>query len=533
MSNQAVDTNGWHTVAAVHYADLNRAILAEGKTPPGFDIAASDGSAQAKGTFGPWSLQTGGSGPLIMMALPITGGTITIGGKATPITPCTATVKITASFLDEGTLKHTLQNDQTVPVSVESCLPKQPGFMGEAVLVELLGMWLNQNLGKFNAVFGAVDLDAEYVSEGLSWLKPSFKGYGVAEHAINPTLENSTFAILCLIDDQAPPDGLANMVSPYAIPDGCDAAFLLSPDKFLTHMMLASTPLMFQNIDNDPAGDHFVIDNQGTRISSTSSLTLKPFRLSGGKLVDSAVIDAGNFGIEISETELLLNITSMSFGYSLGVTIKLDYIGRSVIEYPTKDGNGAFIDVLGLTVVGESGGGSVEVSKALDYATSILGVTSALTGLSGGIAGMVGKSAAIAGKAAGTTALQIGEAAGYDAEVVASNMARGITGFMKAGSLELEGFSSQCFGLMKFAGLASFATAILPATMAILKAVADGDYQSLPKITDLTSSAIGKTVIWPAAVPEFTVKSAQLNGCLQFGLVHQSASPKNPAPATS
>ena len=293
MSNQAVDTNGWHTVAAVHYADLNRAILAEGKTPPGFDIAASDGSAQAKGTFGPWSLQTGGSGPLIMMALPITGGTITIGGKATPITPCTATVKITASFLDEGTLKHTLQNDQTVPVSVESCLPKQPGFMGEAVLVELLGMWLNQNLGEFNAVFGAVDLDAEYVSEGLSWLKPSFKGYGVAEHAINPTLENSTFAILCLIDDQAPPDGLANMVSPYAIPDGCDAAFLLSPDKFLTHMMLASTPLMFQNIDNDPAGDHFVIDNQGTRISSTSSLTLKPFRLSGGKLVDSAVIDAG------------------------------------------------------------------------------------------------------------------------------------------------------------------------------------------------------------------------------------------------
>jgi len=94
-----IDTNGWHTVAAIKYADVNRAITAQGKGPSDFTQAASDGSASVTGTFGPWQLNTGGSGPLLMMALPITGGSVTVGTAHYPISACTATIKVQATYI--------------------------------------------------------------------------------------------------------------------------------------------------------------------------------------------------------------------------------------------------------------------------------------------------------------------------------------------------------------------------------------------------------------------------------------------------
>ena len=70
-----VDTNNWDTVVAITYEDVNRAILADPDASPASFTQTSGGSS-ATGSFGKWSLTTGGAGPLLKLAIPVTGGTI-------------------------------------------------------------------------------------------------------------------------------------------------------------------------------------------------------------------------------------------------------------------------------------------------------------------------------------------------------------------------------------------------------------------------------------------------------------------------
>ena len=174
MAN-VVDTNGWDTVAAIPYRDVNAAIIANSASPPNFSQTASDGSASANGTFGQWSLTTGGAGPDLMMSLPITGGTVTVGTTSHPITACVATVLVHAAFLPQPDHPHlkalrlsaAAVGDPANTAAVQSLVPAQPNFLANAALGQLLQDWLNANLQSFNHVFAVVDLDAEFTVEGL------------------------------------------------------------------------------------------------------------------------------------------------------------------------------------------------------------------------------------------------------------------------------------------------------------------------------------------------------------------------------
>jgi hypothetical protein len=508
-----VDTNGWHTVAAITYADVNRAIAANGRGPKTFLQTASDKSASITGTFRAWSLTTGGSGAILMMSLPITDGEVVIGTTSTPISACTATVRIQAIYTT-GT-KVNLVNDATQGAAVEACLPAQSNFVADATLKDLLGVWLNANLSQFSAVFASVDLDADYTREGLSWLTPSFKGYAVAELSQGATVNNSVFGVLCLIDDTQPPPGLDWQISPYVIPKGASASFVISEDKFLSHMMLAAVPAMFQGITNDPVGQHFVIDNGGTRIRNTGSVTLLPVKLDNGHVVTPTVSDS-NFTIQLDQAELEIAITDMQFEYSPGITVHLNYSGRSVISLDTTH------DILQMSAAIQSGSGSVAVSKDLQIAEIVLGVASIVLAVVGGLGGFIGRTASAAVQSASTAVLGAAEATGEDAAVAEQVTVTCCRGLISGTPAEVNQIAARLFAVAKVAGIGVFCTTLMPAITAIIKAVADGDYQSMPKITELTSNAIGKTVIWPEAVGTFKLASAQLNGAFQFGLVRAS-----------
>lgn len=49
--------------------------------------------------------------------------------------------------------------------------------------------------------------------------------------------------------------------------------------------------------------------------------------------------------------------------------------------------------------------------------------------------------------------------------------------------------------MAKVALIGGFVAELIPAITATIDSVANRDYDSLPKITDLTSSAVGKTII--------------------------------------
>jgi hypothetical protein len=509
-----VDTNGWHTVSAITYADVNKSIADSGEGPSSFSQAASDGSASVTGNFGAWSLTTGGSGPSLMMALPITGGSVVVGSNTYPITACSATIRVQASYIPQQDANLVnLVNDTTQAVSVESCLPAQANFLADASLKELLGIWLNANLAQFKAVFSTVDLDAEYETEGVEWLQPSFKGYAVAERTQSPTLDTSVFAVLNLIDNTPEPAGLVWQVSPNVIPDGADASFVLTQEKFLSHMMWVAVPAMFKDVSTDNLSDYFVIDNSGTRIRNTKTVKLGEVKLDNGNKVNPEVT-ASNFTIQLDQTELEIAVTDMQFEYSSGMTVHLNYSGRATLGLDTDN------MILTLSVTTQSGSGSVETSTAIQDAELVLGIASIVLAVVGAVGGAVATTADAAVTGARTASLGAATAAGEDAGQAATVTVSICKGLITGSDVEISQLAARLFTVAKVAAIGAFCTTLMPGITATMQYVANKDYASMPKITSLTNAAVGKTVIWPESVGSFTLASTQLNGACQFGLVH-------------
>ncbi len=518
MSN-LVDTNGWHTVAAITYSDVNAAIAASGKKPDGFKVVASDESASADAKFGAWGLAIGGSGPDINMQIQLTGGSITgpfghAGAQATlPIASCTFPIIVRANYIPHTDKVLNLVLDGAAPVQVGSYIGTQPtsSFLANAALQELLQQWLTTNIEEFNVVFASVDLDAEYESDGLTWLKPSYRGYAVSEPATSPSLDNSVFAVLCLVDGATPPAGLAYAVSPFAIPTGAKAAFLISNEKFLEHMMFAALPVMFNNISPGSAQDYFSIGNDGTQITNKTSLQLKDVKLDNGHVVNPN-IDTSNFSIQLDGAQIIFSLIDMKFEFSAGITVHLNYEGRAILQYDKPH------QILDLSVVVQSGSGSVEVSEGLQIAEYVMGGIAIVAAVVSGIGGIVAKSATAAVEGASAT-ISVAEQLGEDEALAGQATVTALRGLISGTPAEVSQIAARAMAVARIGMIAGFVSGLMPGIATIMKAVAESDYQSMPKITDLTSAAIGKTVIWPKAVGSFQLDSAQLNGSLQFGLV--------------
>lgn len=518
----SVDTNGWHTVSAITYADVNAAIAASGSKPTNFKVTADDDSASASGSFGAWSLALGGSGPDINMRIEIGGGSITgpfgHGGSQTTlqINACAYPVLVRAIYIPhtDAQTKLNLQLDDSAPVTVGSPLSGNPtpSFLANAALQELLQQWLTQNLADFNVVFASVDLEAQYEHDGLTWLRPAYRGYAVSEPATGASMENSVFGVLTLVDDmKTPPADLAYAISAFAIPDGARAAFLISTEKFLQHMMFAALPVMFQGLAAGSSEQHFQIGNSGTGITNTTDVQLKDVKLQNGNVVNPS-IKAKNFSIEVDTTELVFGLSDMQFEYSPGITVHLNYVGRATLGYDKTH------SLLDFSVVTQSGSGSVEVSEGLRIAEYVMGGISIVAAVVSGVGGVVAKSASAAVEGASAT-ISTAEQVGEDEAVAAQATISAMRGLITGTPAEVSQIAARALAIARMGLIAGFVSGLMPGIATILKAVADGDYQSMPKISDLTSAAIGKTVIWPAAVGNFKLDSAQLNGALQFGLV--------------
>lgn len=521
MAN-STDTNGWHTVAAITYADVNAAIAASGSKPAAFQVSADDGSASASGTFGAWSLALGGSGPDINMRIEIGGGSITGpfghgGAQATLPVAATAYPALVRANYVPHTDKQSLLNlvlDNAAPVTVGSPLGPAPtsSFLANAAMQELLQQWLTTNIAEFNVVFASVDLDTQYEQEGLNWLRPSYRGYAVSEPASGATLDNSVFGVLTLVDGvTTPPADLAYAVSAFAIPDGARASFLISTEKFLEHMLFAALPVMFKDLAPGSSAQHFSIANSGTQITNTNSVQLEDVKLDNGSVVNPS-LDTANFSIEVDTTELVFALNDMQFEYSAGISVHLNYQGRATLSYDKTNG------ILDLAVVTQSGSGSVQVSQGLQIAEYIMGGISIVAAVVSGVGGIVAKSASAAVEGASAT-ISVAEQVGEDEAVAAQATVSALRGLISGTPAEVSQIAARAMAIARVGLIAGFVSGLMPGIATILKAVADTDYQSMPKITDLTSAAIGKTVIWPSAVGNFKLDSAQLNGALQFGLV--------------
>lgn len=512
---------GWHTAAAITYAEMNRAIKAHGIFPPSFDHAAPDGSCSVHATFDAWEMAIGGAGPLIRMALHISGGTLMIGTASHPVAPCVAAIEVQANFIDRpaAAAKQDLVLDSTTPVTVSDCAPPQPNFMVEGVFHGLLQEWLNANLEQFQHVFATVDFDADFANEGVSWLKPSFHGYAVVEPMDNKTLDNCAFGVLCMIDGAQPTAHMAQQLPPFIIPAGRRAGFAISPDKFLHHMMLAALPLMFKDIDNEDPLTNFEIVGAGTTITNSRALTFRQIELADGTTCEP-VVTPGNFTMAVSATELIVSSVDLTHSPSAGITAHLNQHSRQGIRYDKT------IGIMDVYVIKQTGDGHLEINKAMADTAMVLAWSSlGLTVVAGG--GMIaGKLAAgVAGRAteAAEDAVGAGTRIVLDSEetgaMLEEEMATSISALSNALSKagNFASIAQIAATVSRVAGIAAFATSLMPVIYNVVKAMDEKDYNSLPKIADLTDGAIGRVVNWPEAVGVFKLVEMQLNHSLQFG----------------
>ncbi|WP_037604336.1 TULIP family P47-like protein [Streptacidiphilus rugosus] len=283
-------TNGWDSVYVIPLPDVNRAI-ADKKTSPtswSAELPASlfSPAISGTGTFGTWSMATGGSGSIVRMHIPFTAQ-ISSGTNHIAVAGGVAYVEVKLVYIPQppnpdGTTPNNLKvratggspDDPVVTVSsvtYTSPTPADPAL--DNVLEQLLAKWFNANLQKFQQVFATVNLGVEEASGDFAWLSPTETDYAYIDNA---NINHALLGVLCMTEGRSSEEAIQE-ISAGAIPEGARASFNLSLERFMSKMALPGLPIEFPHA----AKGTFVLGNDDTQISATSSFNLDAVSVAG------------------------------------------------------------------------------------------------------------------------------------------------------------------------------------------------------------------------------------------------------------
>ncbi|MBT8409355.1 MAG: TULIP family P47-like protein, partial [Alphaproteobacteria bacterium] len=220
---------GWDTVFAIRYADVNSAIVKAESSPPGFDATITDDllqmlmpkgdwgeSATAVGTFGDWALAPGGAGHKIQMTLPVPTVTLTRPGHPDVTrTDVTFSIEVELAPISRGKnsgadggelfdfklLAPQGAGDYTITVTDCSYQGSDQDQINRAFLIAIMTVWLNDNTAQFDHTFATVNLNAKAAHDKFDWLMPTTTSYAVNDQG---TMESGIFGVLCMTENRAP-----------------------------------------------------------------------------------------------------------------------------------------------------------------------------------------------------------------------------------------------------------------------------------------------------------------------------------------
>ena len=309
MSSAITDTAstyGWDTVFAMHIADVNRAIMKAGTTPPGFEVIDAQDNIAATGEFGTWQIIPGGDGDMVRMGIPIQNTVITgLSGGTVRIPSALCHVDIRLDYLRDastsGAEVHHLKvrttpgpGGKNAAVVAKVVFPDPPpGFWVKAAVPELLEAWLNENLGDFDHVFATINVNSRADKAQFQWLMPTDRSYAYSDLG---TPGDGALAVLCMTRGR-PSTGLIQQLSSVAIPGSQRAGFLISKERMLAELVLPAMPNVFKgtqpwDFQLSPTGDAIVNANQDVKFTvtddhgtqHTAQLMSLSVRIEGGEL---------------------------------------------------------------------------------------------------------------------------------------------------------------------------------------------------------------------------------------------------------
>lgn len=516
-------TNGWDTVAAITYTEVNKAIAKSGSYPKQFSQEADDKSVAASGDFTSWKITTGGAGQKIQMELTVANGKLVPDGETAKSFEGSVVIEVQSEFVPQQGKPSALDLNvsKTAPITAPSANLKGLSRMYAGAAKDLIAMSLNNNIGEFNNVFATVNLDRELVKDGIPWLAPSFQGYAVAEPMTGATLDNSVFGVMCLIDGRQPGTGLAEQISPFAIPAGHKAGFLISEGKFLSHIMRPGLAMLFKGLDGKNLDDYFDVVGNGTLIQNKTQLTMRDYKLHD--MTVAPIVEPAKFQLQCGATELNLSIYDMWFDVPLfgfikeAMTAKLTYNGRYKMRLDDKGHS------LALDIKQESSSAGVVSSQGWQITQYVLGGLSVLACITGAgfvigarVVGAAGAGAAVAaGEAAALGGAETGELTAAAAEEAFAGAAEAMSTGATQGVQQM-GVNLATAARISFA--AAGALGLAPSIGMVQKAVADGQIQQTPPLQNLIDQGLAKIVQFPATLGQLDLTTAGLNQSLQLGM---------------
>ncbi|WP_417663524.1 TULIP family P47-like protein [Pseudomonas sp.] len=242
-STAGVYTYNWDTAFAIPIPDVNKTIVDQKSSPPGFTTTAAD-SYTVSADFGDWQICMGGDGKNVRFSIPMNGIVIdySSGTRVTCATG-TAIIEINLHYIPHETstdvpsnpvalTAKTTSDDPSTPVAAlvgQVTLSPDPGTISNAVFGQALLDWINGNLGEFNHIFSVVDLNRMIDQQQWGFVTPNYTSYAYLD---GNTLEDSILGVLTMTGDRNGED-LSEQISPSAIPSGSEAGFLVSQERTL------------------------------------------------------------------------------------------------------------------------------------------------------------------------------------------------------------------------------------------------------------------------------------------------------------
>lgn len=534
ISSQPADTNGWDTVYALKFPDVNAEIVRKKSSPKCFhhDIENKGGvKTTLDGKFGDWQLVVGGDGKDLHMSLPIPSSTVVggyFGSTAQTCTHVTAIIEVNLLWVNSD---NAAANKQELITNVSSADATQPPVsvlvldfskdttggldeIGQSIYKGMLLDWLSSAIKEFKHVFSMITLNT--ILDGMSgfeWMVPTDTLYAVTDVADN--LEDSIFSVLCMTGNRPNPE--AHQVSPYAIPPSTDpqhpinSVFLISPARLLENMMLPGVPLMFKD---SPALSSFTVD--ATTIKNNVQLQFPDQDLYDKENVyvgtAHPVVEAGNFIIELVDNVINFVISGMHFEWKPGVTVTVDHTSKATLvlnpdrKFKLTVQNGAFssfnVEIsdglsdgmiaasIGLAVAGAALGGFLGGASTAATSTATEAVTVTVAD------GVEDALSNIEAEAVSDAEAQVGGAPGKFSNFFSVNWAKMLGGMI--------------------GGAIGGSTAAIPGILT--KLANDGAHYMVPTL-DLFGTAVMKPITWPNMdTTGDIVVGGRLNGALQIAL---------------
>jgi hypothetical protein len=342
---------GWDTVFAIRYSDVNATIASSGASPDTFfhQVTEDTDVSSIQGTFEDWSLTVGGAGHLVMMALPVPVVTLKrTGHPDAQRTQVTYTIKVELTAIpqgpgDEGGTLHALVIKAPVHGANAVVTVEDVDYAGADTdhtvrfyLQGLMQEWLNENIQEFKHVFATVNLNAKAAKEQFQWLRPTHTSYAVYDD--HTTLASGIFAVLCMTENRDPsPD---QIIASDVIPAGKRSAFLISKERFLSKMMKPGMGQMFTGpVKADPKRkwpeDYFHLEDKDTMLTNTHDIYIEDMVLEAGEDPVRCEVPARMLQLKLQETYLEYSLKNFWHPYKkwLGnylVTIHHDIYTRNI-----------------------------------------------------------------------------------------------------------------------------------------------------------------------------------------------------------